>query len=315
MPGGLEADFAGRVTAERRAAGLGALATEDDLVAVARKHSADMASAGRLDHNALLGQQVQGWLVVAENVGVGSSVDQVHGAMMASAPHRADILDNRFTGIGVGVVQSGATLWVTEVFRRSAGAASSPPARKPAAPPAPAPAAPAGPAPAPPPGAARQARTDAVTTSSTTTTLPTTTTTTTPVTAAPSTAGLAIDTLAASSLPVEPRSGLVATGLLAALLLWAVAAGVVKVAVRNHLDAGRRGRGGSEEAGHLRDLERAFHVRVHEAEVLVGAGLGDGQRVHDLAPREGCPAAVISLAVPGAGIDRQPGWIAGVGAR
>ncbi len=257
--GGLEADFAARVTAERRAAGLGALATEADLVSVARNHSADMAAASRLYHNTLLGQQVQGWLVVAENVGVGSSVDQIHGDLMASAPHRADILDNRFTGIGVGVVQSGATVWVTQVFRRSAGAPPPSPAVAPPAPPSPAVAAPAGAASPPPartapPRAARQAPTDTATTASTTTIPATTTTTTAPIiavpptaapiiavppTTAPSTAGLPLDTLAASSPPVEPRSGLVAMGLLAALLLWAAAAAVVKVAVRNHLDAAR----------------------------------------------------------------------------
>jgi len=257
---GAEADFAARVTGDRRNAGLGALTTQADLVAVARNHSAAMAASSRLYHNTLLGQEVKGWLLVAENVGVGSSVDQIHRAMMASPPHRADILDARFDGIGIGVVQSGTTMWVTQVFRRSAG--DVPPAPAPA-PPAAAPQLPVTPppAPAPPPlappagesrskslpRAARQVpaapTTTAVSVAAPTTTVPAPATTA-PVTTPPQ-AGLHLDTLAASSLartsslPPTPRPDLGGAGLLAATLLWAVAAGAANVAARNRPDPAR----------------------------------------------------------------------------
>jgi uncharacterized protein YkwD len=37
---------------------------------------------------------------------------------MASPAHRANILDRRWRGVGVGVVSSGGYLWVTEIFRQ-----------------------------------------------------------------------------------------------------------------------------------------------------------------------------------------------------
>ena len=40
---------------------------------------------------------------------------------MRSAPHRANILNQRMRQVGVGVVFAGGRLWVTEVFRQPAG--------------------------------------------------------------------------------------------------------------------------------------------------------------------------------------------------
>lgn len=247
--GDLEAQFAARVTAERGAVGRGALPTEDDLVAVARQHSAAMAASNRLYHNTALGQQVQGWQLVAENVGMGSTVDQIHRALMASPPHRSDILDARFTGIGTGVVQSGGTIWVTQVFRRSPGGTV--PAAVTPTPEPPSPEPPLPPVPAPPladrvaepaaratgPRAAHQARPPAAVT--TTTAAPATTTTAAARAAAvptpPVVAAVTVDLneVAASSTTVPARPGLVGAGLVATALLWAVAAGMLKVTLRH----------------------------------------------------------------------------------
>jgi hypothetical protein len=232
----LEAAMTARVAAERQAMGRPALAVEGDLVDVARSHSAAMAAQSRLFHNPSLGQQVQGWLLVGENVGLGQTVDQVHAALMASTHHREELLDPRFTGIGIGVVQSGGSLWVTEVFRQRAGDAA------PAAAPAPAPAAPAPPPPAPP-----------TTVRPTTTTVPPTTTTTTttttvppppspappplavpPAEAQPATLDLGPVT-AASSSPVPAVSRLGDAGLVAAALLWMVVAGLTRTVVLAHV--------------------------------------------------------------------------------
>ena len=245
VAGGVEAEFAARVTAERQAQGRPALPMEDDLVAVARNHSAAMAATARLYHNSLLGQQVQGWQLVAENVGMGSSVDQVHQALMASPQHRADILNVRFDGIGIGVVQSGGSMWVTEVFRQRAGAAalaSDPPAPTPEAPtPVPAP------PPAPPRHAARPAPSLAplpTTTAVPTTTAAPTTSTSTTTTSGPAlvTASvevpLDLDGLATSSVPVPARPDLVAAGTVAAALLWMVSAGMVRLGIRTRFAYG-----------------------------------------------------------------------------
>lgn len=254
--GDLEAQFAARVATERQARGLGALVVEDDLTVVARAHAEAMAAADRLFHNTLLGQQVQAWHLVAENVGMGSSVDQIHGALMASASHRADILDARFRGIGIGVAQSGASIWVTEVFRQPWGDPAQPAAAPRAVPvPAPVPSAGLPPVtdPAVAPTVADGTRSRPVErpdqpdpTSPTTVGVEATAVAATPpmTPAAPAFAPpsptarhLALRTLAAGSPVDTTRSGLAGTALAATLLLWIVAVGVVTVAVRTRADA------------------------------------------------------------------------------
>lgn len=69
-------------------------------------------------HNPQLGQEVQGWDMVGENVGVGWEVDGLHRAFMDSSTHRDIILAPQFTEIGVGVLTGrDGRLWVVEVFR------------------------------------------------------------------------------------------------------------------------------------------------------------------------------------------------------
>lgn len=94
-----------------------------DLVEVARRHSARMAARDHLHHNPNLTSEVQSWSAVAENVGVGFDVDSIHRAFMDSPSHRANIVDGRYTEIGVGVVQGAdGRLWVTQVFRQPTSA-------------------------------------------------------------------------------------------------------------------------------------------------------------------------------------------------
>lgn len=56
------------------------------------------------------------WTSVGENVGVGSSVDQIHDAFMSSSSHRSNVLGGDFDLVGIGVISSGGQLWVTVVF-------------------------------------------------------------------------------------------------------------------------------------------------------------------------------------------------------
>ena len=240
-----ESAFTARAASERQSEGIPALVVEDDLVAVARRHSATMASANSLHHNPELGQDVQEWVLLGENVGAGHTVDEVHTALMASAQHRSEILNPRFTGVVVGVVQAGDVLWVTQVFRQRA--APSPHPTTPPPPPAPsiAPvrvdAAPV--APVPPRSPARAPRAGPVTLTSaaritTSTTTPTTTSTTTATTttttastppAPPPEVTLDV-VVAASTVPVG--AALPAAGVVAAALLWMVVAGMARVTIR-----------------------------------------------------------------------------------
>ena len=126
--------FVGRIGDERAASSLGGLTVAPDLVDVARHHAQEMADQQRLHHNESLGSDVQGWQKVGENVGVGSSVEEIHQAFMASSSHRDNILDRDFTEVGVGVVVDGPDLWVVEVFRlpKAAPAAAPAPTQQPA---------------------------------------------------------------------------------------------------------------------------------------------------------------------------------------
>ena len=125
---GYEEQFVADMNAARQANGLAPYSVAYDLTAVARNHSAQMASSQTLYHNPSLTSQVQNWQAVGENVGEGPTVSDIHTAFMNSPEHRANILDHDFTQVGVGVsVDKNGIIWVTEDFRQpmSSGSTSS----------------------------------------------------------------------------------------------------------------------------------------------------------------------------------------------
>jgi uncharacterized protein YkwD len=99
--------------------GLPPLRTSPDLMAAARTHSSAMLGQGLLFHTASF-SSLCCWDHIAENVGMGYSLLDLHRAFMASAPHRANILDRRMDQVGVGFASVNGQLWVTEVFRSRA---------------------------------------------------------------------------------------------------------------------------------------------------------------------------------------------------
>jgi uncharacterized protein YkwD len=114
------AAFIADINAARTAHGLKPVKVSSDLTAVAARWAATMARKHSLSHNPRLGSAIHNWRGLAENVGLGYSVSQVHGAFMHSAPHRANILDRTYTQVGVGVVVVGQQVYVVEDFRRPA---------------------------------------------------------------------------------------------------------------------------------------------------------------------------------------------------
>lgn len=121
----MEQEFVGKINAERSQHGLSTLSARSDLRAVARSHSDDMAEEGNIWHNDDLGDQVSGWTMLGENVGMGGSVDSLHQAFMNSPSHRANILEGDFNQISVGVtVDEDGTIFVTEVFAKRGGSSS-----------------------------------------------------------------------------------------------------------------------------------------------------------------------------------------------
>ena len=81
----------------------------------ARRHSARMAAEGRIFHTTCLQCDFGRSRRIAENVGMGGSLNQVMQAMMGSPPHQHNILGS-YDQVGLGVVRRGGVLWVTMVF-------------------------------------------------------------------------------------------------------------------------------------------------------------------------------------------------------
>ena len=158
------------IDADRRAHGLGALATRSPLSDVAVAHSRSMAERGELWHNDDLFSRATkdrlGLRLVGENVAANGSIDDAHRRLMASAGHRANLLSASFVQLGLGVARTGTTWFITEVFATpssSGGPApatavttgASPAGRRPsAAPPSPATLSDGAPSPAAAPAAA-----------------------------------------------------------------------------------------------------------------------------------------------------------------
>jgi uncharacterized protein YkwD len=121
----MESQFIAKMNAARQANGQRPYSVASDLTAVARAHSANMASQQSLYHNPSLTTDVHNWQAVGENVGEGPDVTDIHDAFMHSPEHRANILDHDFTEVGVGVsVDSQGTVWVTEDFREPMSSSS-----------------------------------------------------------------------------------------------------------------------------------------------------------------------------------------------
>jgi cysteine-rich secretory family protein len=102
---------------ERSSRGIRTLAVMGDLVAIARRHSEQMAARGTIYHNNDLPNEVSGnWTMLGENVGKGQSVDSIHDAFMNSPEHRANILRTAFNQVGIGTAVKDGYIYVTEVF-------------------------------------------------------------------------------------------------------------------------------------------------------------------------------------------------------
>jgi uncharacterized protein YkwD len=106
------------INAQRARNGQQELASDEDLVTVARAHVREMAAEDRLFHtsNELLGERVTNWTILAESIGVGSSVGSLMDEFLRSEVDRTNLLDPKFRHIGVAAVRQGDRLWVTVLF-------------------------------------------------------------------------------------------------------------------------------------------------------------------------------------------------------
>lgn len=114
------------INAERSANGITPLRIDVRLVSSSRSWSNDMVSSGVLAHDGNLADEVPAaatrW---AENVARTEHADAaaaIHEFFMSSPGHRANVLDPRFTDLGVGVAKTGGSTYATQRFTEGAGA-------------------------------------------------------------------------------------------------------------------------------------------------------------------------------------------------
>lgn len=105
------------VNASRSQYGLAAYQPNSSLYMKASAWAQYMGTqAHTLVHSNLAADNPYQWRKLAENVGVGGDMPQIHNAFMNSSGHRANILDRSMQYFGIGVYSDGSRYWVTEEF-------------------------------------------------------------------------------------------------------------------------------------------------------------------------------------------------------
>lgn len=118
------------INEERQKHGLHLVGYSPDLSQLARKHSQDMASRGRISHASSNGKSYMERLVdegfyfiaIGENVAFSNAFqpELIHKKLMESPGHRKNILDPNFDQAGIGaVVKKNKGYFVTQDFRRA----------------------------------------------------------------------------------------------------------------------------------------------------------------------------------------------------
>lgn len=113
--------FLTRTNQVRASVGVPALAANATLDAKAQWWAATLASRGTLVHSNLSdGLDSVSWTTIGENLASGSETGdwslRLHDALVASPSHYNNLVDRRFTHMGVGTASAGGKVYVVEVF-------------------------------------------------------------------------------------------------------------------------------------------------------------------------------------------------------
>jgi hypothetical protein len=112
-----EADMASRVNALRASRGLSQLIVDERIGAVARNWAAQIGAQGSLVHNPNASSQIPpGWSDMAENLAYGPDVATMQSQLENDPPHMANMLNPRFTHMGVGIIEANGRLWAVQNF-------------------------------------------------------------------------------------------------------------------------------------------------------------------------------------------------------
>lgn len=104
------------VNHERAAASVPSLHHDATAQAKAQAWADQLAAGGTLAHSSLSEGMDDQWSRLAENVGHGSSIEQVHARFMDSGQHRSTILDASLTHLGAGIAHDHGRTFVVLVF-------------------------------------------------------------------------------------------------------------------------------------------------------------------------------------------------------
>lgn len=124
---GDESAFVSAINRIRADRGLGSLRVDGELAGIARNWSFRMAADGAISHRSDLREGVSSnWTSLGENVGVGPSVSDLMNAFVNSPGHYKNIVEPRFTHIGVGAVVTDGLIYTAHEFMAVDGSSSAP---------------------------------------------------------------------------------------------------------------------------------------------------------------------------------------------
>jgi len=108
--------FVGSANSVRAGRGLPPLQWDSGLAGKASGWASSMAGAGGISHSNLSDGVSADWYRLGENVGRGPDTGSIAQALINSPGHYANLIDPGFQYIGVGVVSTADTCYVSEVF-------------------------------------------------------------------------------------------------------------------------------------------------------------------------------------------------------
>ena len=104
------------LNADRTAHGLRALPTQADAQRKAQAWADKLARENTLYHSTLSSGINVRWCSIGENVGYGPSVPAIEDAYMKSPGHKANIINTKWNGVGVGYATNGKRVFTVQVF-------------------------------------------------------------------------------------------------------------------------------------------------------------------------------------------------------
>ena len=104
------------LNADRKSAGLRTLSTQADAQRKAQAWAEKLARENKLYHSNLPDGIKVKWCSIGENVGYGASVPAIEDAYMASPGHKANIINSKWNGAGVGYATNGKRIFTVQVF-------------------------------------------------------------------------------------------------------------------------------------------------------------------------------------------------------